>query len=589
MDYASYITIGIILAAFSGVFLTRIEPVVIFGIAFLSFLVTDLLPIDKAFLGLSNPGVITLAALFIVSAGIKETGAFLPLINALLKPKTSLAINQTRLLAPTAFLSGFLNNTPIVASLIPVVVSWCKKHKISASKLLLPLSYAAILGGTCTLIGTSTNLVVSGLLSQTYPELSLGFFEIAIVGLPITALGIVYLIVFSRFILADREAIDKPLFKSRDYTFELVVEKDSKIVGKTIEEAQLRGLKGAFLIQLMRAGLEFGNVEPSTVIESGDRLVFSGTTDAMSELTAIKGLRHADKQVYKLEDKNDTFLAEVLVTRHNPLIGKSIRNSGFRHYYNAVVIAVIRQGQRINKKTGDVVLKAGDLLLLHADNSFIQEQRYSRDFLLIEGVEKVRASQLNKAKYAWGSLLMVVALATSGFMDMVTASLLGALITIISGCCNISQAGKSIDFRVLALIVIAFGFGEAIKVNGVADQMIAAIDAMNIDHHLGLLVVVYLVTLILTELVTNNAAAVISFSFVTGISEQFGLNIMPFAIVIMIAASASFITPLGYQTNLMVYGAGNYRFSDYIKLGLPLSVMVMLITLIIVPNVWPLV
>ncbi|NVK20911.1 MAG: SLC13 family permease [Kangiellaceae bacterium] len=588
MDYYSLSTIFIILGAFVGVFATRIEPVIIFGVAFLIFLLSGLLPINKAFLGFSNPGVITLAALFIVSAGIKETGAFMPIINGLLKPKKTLAVNQSRLLTPTAILSGFLNNTPIVASLIPVVVSWCKKHNISPSKLLLPLSYAAILGGTCTIIGTSTNLVVSGLISQYYPEQSIGFFEISIVGLPITLIGILYLVFFSRFILSERDVADKPLYKSRDYTFELIVEGDSSLVGKTIEEAQLRGLKGAFLIQLVRSGLYFGNVEPNTVMQANDRLVFSGTTDAMAELTAIKGLRHSDKQIYKLEDKSDTFLAEVLVTRHNPMVGKTVREAGFRHYYSAVIIAVIRQGQRIDKKTGDIVLKAGDLLLLHADNSFIQEQRYSRDFLLIEGVEKVRASHLNKAKYAWASLLLVVVLATFGIVDMVIASLMGALLTIVSGCCNITQAGKSIDFRVLSLIVIAFGFGEAIKLNGVSDQMIAAIDALNISHGLGLLVVVYLVTLVLTELVTNNAAAVISFSFVSGISEQFGLNIMPFAIVIMIAASASFMTPLGYQTNLMVYGAGNYRFSDYLKLGLPLSIMVMLVTLFIVPNIWPL-
>ena len=178
MDYPSIFTILIILVAFSGVFLTRIEPVIIFGMAFLAFLVSGLLPVEKAFLGLSNPGVITLAALFVVSAGIKETGAFMPLINGLLRPKTSLGMNQTRLLAPTAFLSGFLNNTPIVASLIPVVVSWCKKHNISPSKLLLPLSYAAILGGTCTIIGTSTNLVVSGLIEQYYPDKSIGFLKL---------------------------------------------------------------------------------------------------------------------------------------------------------------------------------------------------------------------------------------------------------------------------------------------------------------------------------------------------------------------------------------------------------------------------
>lgn len=588
MSILAVLTGLFIALAFAGVFFSKYDSELIFGFGLLALILIGALPVDKAFSGLSNPGVITLMCLFVVAGGIRTTGGLNAILANLLKPDDSFKRMQMRLLPPIAALSAFFNNTPIVAALIPGVVDWCKRYDISPSKVLLPISYAAILGGTCTIIGTSTNLIVNGLLEAEFPEISLGFFEIAKIGLPITLLGLLYLILFSQFILPTRKNVASSFMNPREYTFEMIVEDSGNLIGQTVEQAGLRGLKGVYLIELIRQGTKIGNVNPNLALEPNDRLIFSGSVSSISDLASIGGLRHPENQVYKMEETINTQILEVIVSASNPLVGQNIKESNFRKLYNSVIIAVIRNGERLDKKTGDIEIQAGDLLLLHAANEFARMHKYSREFLILHGGSDQQALRSSKAIFAWASLFGVVILAAFNVVPIMVAAFMGVILTLASGCLNMTEARQSIDFKVIALIVFAFGFGEAIKYSGLASGLSQSILGLHVYGPFVLLVGVYLMTLILTELVTNNAAAVIAFSLISGIVQDMSLNIIPFAIAIMIAASASFITPLGYQTNLMVYSAGNYRFSDYLRLGLPMSLIVMFVSMLFIPLFWSL-
>ena len=586
MEIMIILTGLIILLAFLGVFFTKYDAELVFGSAFLVLMLIGALPVDRAFTGLSNPGVITLVALFIIAGALRQTGGVSAILSKLLKPNGRSASLELRLLPPVSILSAFFNNTPIVAALTPNIIDWCKRYGHSPSKILLPISYAAILGGTCTVIGTSTNLIVKGLLESEFTDVSFGFFEIAKVGVPITLVGLLYLVLFSSKILPNRKIADLAFDNAREYTFEMIVEEGSNLVGQTVEQAGLRGLDSVYLIELIHLGTKIGNVRPGQVLTSGDRLIFSGSISSISDLAAIDGLKHAEDQVYKLEETVNTRILEVIVTNSNNLVGQTVKESNFRKLYQSVIIAVIRNGSRIDKKTGEIKIQAGDLLLLHAANGFAESHKHSRDFLILQGGADVTQQRSTKAKYAWVSLFGVVLLAAFNIVHIVVAAFLGVVLCLVSGCLTTNEARRSIDFKVLALIVFAFGFGEAIKHSGLAALLSAEIIQLQVYGPWALLVGVYLLTLLLTEFVTNNAAAVIVFALVSSVVVELQLNIIPFAVAIMIAASASFITPLGYQTNLIVYSAGNYRFSDFIKLGLPLSLIVMLISLILIPLIW---
>jgi len=586
MDMLPLLTSLIITLAFIAIFFTKYEPELIFGSAFVALLLTGALPVERAFVGLSNPGVITLVCLFVVAGAVRTTGALNSLVNGLFKNEQNYGHLKVRLLPPIAVLSAFFNNTPIVAALTPSIVDWCKRYGLSPAKILLPVSYAAILGGTCTVIGTSTNLIVKGLLEQEFPEQSLGFFEIAWVGLPITLIGLLYLILVAHKLLPDRQLVDIDFQNAREYTFEFLVEK--AVSGLSVEQAGLRGLQGSYLIEVIRDQFSIGNIAPDFILQKNDRLVFSGILATISDLVERDGLRHSDDQVYKLDSTIDTSLLEVIVTASNSLVGQTVKQSNFRKRNQAVIIAVIREGHRIERKTGDIMIKAGDLLLMHAAPGFVQLHKYSREYLILQGGDHRPSKRAHLRPVAWFSLVGIVLLAAFNLVHIVVAALMGTLLVIGMRAITLNEARRSIDFKVLALIVFAFGFGEAISFSGLSELFSSLLLSFSSSGAFVLLAGVYILTLVLTELVTNNAAAVIAFALVADIVQKLELNIIPFSIVIMIAASASFITPLGYQTNLIVYSAGNYKFSDYLKLGIPLSLIVMITTLFLVPKIWAL-
>lgn len=595
MPWEAWVTIGVVILIIIGLIRSVAGPDVIL-LGGLTLLMTlgavfgsTLLPTPAAAVaGFGNDGLITVAVLYVVTAGLTQTGGMALIVQPLLGRPGSLASAQVRMMLPVAGMSAFLNNTPIVAMFMPVVNDWAKKYNLSASRLFIPLSYAAIVGGTCTLIGTSTNLVVYGMLGEETRQ-RIGMFTIAAVGLPVAAVVIVYILLLSRKLLPDRKTPRKVVEDPRHYTVEMMVEPGSAVAGKTIEEAGLRNLPGAYLMEIERDDERIVAVAPTERLRSGDRLIFVGVVDSVVDLQRIRGLVPATNQVFKLSDpRPNRILVEAVVSASCPLVGKSIRSGRFRTRYDGVVIAVHRNGQQLtNKKVGDIVLQAGDTLLIEAHPRFIDQQRDRRDFFLVSGIQDSKPMRHDRAWIALGILASMVAVVSIGWLSMLNAALIAAGLMVVTRACTGTEARSAIDWRVLLVIGAALGIGQAMDTTGSAEYIAASLIGVVGNNPWLVLLMVYLVTTMFTEMITNNAAAVLIVPIAKAAAMNLGVDVMPFVIAIMVGASASFATPIGYQTNLMVYGPGGYRFSDYLRFGLPLNVIVMAVTVLLAPVIWP--
>jgi len=550
-------------------------------------LISNILTPQEALAGLSNPGIATIATLYVVISGLKETGSVAWLSHLLLgKPKNQITA-QLRLLLPAATISIFINNTPVVAMFTSAIQDWCKRSQFKPSHFLLPLSYASILGGTCSLIGTSTNLVVDSLMRQSgLPGFSL--FELAAVGIPITLVGCLYLIIARPYLLPDRQGSTEKFNNVREYLVEMQVNPSCELVGQSIQDAGLRHLPGLYLIEIVRQGELFPVVSPHTIIQTNDRLVFAGAVESVVELRRIRGLVVASDQIFKLEgQEHERRLFEAVISAESPVIRQNIREARFRHRYNAVILSIARNGQRIQGKIGDIQLQPGDTLLLEAEKGFLFKFRNSRDFLLISKLRNSNTMRHSRAPWALSILILMILLMLTGTLNILQTVVLAAITMLLSGCLTIENARRGIDYQVLLVIACAYGLGTAVQKVGLAD-LITEYALMLAGGDVWLmLVLVYISTVILTETITNNAAAIIMFPIAVSAANTLGVNITPFAVAVMIAASASFVTPIGYQTNLMVFGPGGYRFIDYIKLGLPLSIIVATMALWLIPIIWP--
>jgi di/tricarboxylate transporter len=543
-----------------------------------------------------NEGLLIVGVLFVVAAGLQETGGMTLVTNRILGQPRNLGSALVRLTVPIAAVSAVLNNTPVVAMFVPVVHGWCKRTGISPSKLFIPVSYAAVLGGLMTLIGTSTTLVVQALLIEarkTDPSVPvMGMFTISAVGVPVAIVGLVYLRYAAPGLLPDRKPFIDDLADPRQYTLEMLVQPGGPIDGSTIEDAGLRRLPAMYLASIERQGEPLVAVGPMQVLHGGDRLVFVGIVDSIVDLKRIRGLVPATNQVYKLNTHHhDRCLVEAVVSEANPLVGRSIREGRFRTRYDAAVIAVHRNGERIVSRIGDIVIAPGDALLLETHLRFLDEHRHRRDFLL---VSPVADSQPPRHERAWVAVAILAAMVTAAGLEAFTSislfqiALIGAGLMVLSRCVSIDQARRSIDIGVLVAVAAALAIGKTIESTGLA--AVAADVVVSTCRPFGpwgVLAGMYLVTLVFTELVTNNAAAALAFPLAKATAAALGVNMMPFAIVIAVAASAGFATPFGYQTHMMVYGPGGYKFGDFVRIGVPLDIIVMIVCVSLTPLFFP--
>ena len=587
MSPQAWLAVVVVAGVFVLLAATRVAPYlsILGGVTVL--VVSGAVPPDAALGGFSNEGMITIAALFIVAAGLSQTGALTALVQRLLGQPHSALRAQLRLTIPVAVSSAFLNNTPIVAMLMPVVSDWSKRIRVSASQLLMPLSFAAILGGTCTLIGTSTNLVVHGMLLDNGFD-GLGMFDITRVGLPCAAVGFVYIMLFGRKLLPRHESALEAIEDPREYTLEMVVDAGGPLVGQTIVHAGLRHLSGVYLMEIHRRDHVYSGVGPEERLEADDQLVFVGMVDAIVDLQRIPGLRPAPTQLFKLDaPRSDRWFVEAVISHSCPIVGQTIRDGRFRNRYNAVILAVARNGQRIRKRIGDIILTPGDVLFLEALPSFVEQQRNSTDFYLVSRIEDATPPQHERGWIALSIVVIMIALAASGLVSMLQAAVGAAAAMLVTRCCPEETARRRIDWQLLLAIAGSFGLGNALIQTGAASVIAGGMLSMAGDSPWLALTLVYGITMIMSAMITNNATAVIIFPIAVATAAQLGVDHMPFVITVMVASSASFATPLGYQTNLMVYGPGGYRFRDFVRFGLPLSILVWVVAVWITPRVWP--
>jgi Trk K+ transport system NAD-binding subunit len=413
-------------------------------------------------------------------------------------------------------------------------------------------------------------------------------FEIARVGGPALVVTLIYIVAASKWLLPERQPVISQFHNAREYTVQMTVEEHGPLVGLTVTQAGLRHLPALYLIEVERKGRVIPAVSPQERLESNDRLLFAGIVESIVDLQKIRGLRPSTHQVLKIDSpRDDRRLIEAVVSNTCPLVGKTIREGRFRDVYNAAIVGVARNGQRLREKIGDIVLRAGDTLLLVTRPSFVDQQHNSRDFFLVSLLEDTEPLRYDRAPTAALILLGMVLLAASGLLSMLQAAMLAAGLMIITRCTQGRIARRAVDWQVLVVIGASFGIGNALYTTGVAQILGETLIGITGDAPHLALASVFAVTALLTAVATNNVAAVVMFPIALATAKALDVSFMPFAVTIMMAASASFATPIGYQTNLMVYGAGGYRFNDYVRIGVPLTMLIGLITVLLAPVFWP--
>jgi di/tricarboxylate transporter len=565
-------------------------PDVMFVSAVVVLAVCGVITPAEAFGGFANSGVLMVGAMFVVAAALRETGV-LNFVGQRLFGKFRSELPALLTIAAVGVTSSaFLNNTPIVAMLIPVVLDWCRKRQVSPSRLLMPLSFLAILGGTCTLIGTSTNLVVHGLMVKAGLD-GMSFFEIGKAGVPCAIVGALYMLSLGRKLLPERKELLEQLGDTRrEYLVEMVVQPGCLLIGQSIEAAGLRHLPGLFLIEMDRGGSIIGPVGPDEVIEVGDRLVFTGVVSTIVDLKKIPGLVPTADATYEVSARRQRgrLLCEAVISASSPLIGKAIRDTNFRTVYNAAVVAVHRNGARVTNKVGDIVLRAGDTLLLQTGTHFVRAHRNNPDFYLVSEVEDSRPLRHERA---WISVALFVGLIlamSTGLLDPTLASFVAAGLMIATRCISTADARQSVEWPVLVAIAASLGVGAALERSGAAKFLAGGlVDVTSPFGPLATLAAIYLGTMLLNELITNNAAAALAFPFCLEAARLLGVSPRPFIMAVTLAASFAFASPIGYQTHMMVYGPGGYRFGDFVKVGVPLNLLLWVVAMIVIPIWWP--
>ncbi len=597
MSWEIFFCFGVLILLLGGLIYNRPPDVLFLGAVVILAVVRIITP-EEALAGFANTSMLTVGALYVIAAAMRETGALDAAGSWLLKGARSERAVLMRMAGSLPLMSAFLNNTPIVAMFIPILSGWCKKHRIAPSRLLLPLSYLSIIGGTCTLIGTSTNLVVNGLMEETSrsnPELSqvlhpMGFFELGYVGLPYAIVGIIYLLVIGRRLLPDRkDLIEKFTESSREYLVNMRVQSNCRLVGQMVQKAGLRQLPSLFLIEVNRDDRSISPVMPDFVLKSNDILTFTGIVNTIVDLEKIKGLVPVADESYETHaaKRRERVLCEAVVSKTCPSIGKSIREADFRALYNAAVVAVHRGGTQLTGKVGDIVLRAGDTLLLQAGAHFIRAHRNNSHFLLVGGIGDSRPLRHEKAIWSFILLVVLITLMVSGVIKIVLAAFLVAGLMVATRCISASHARRSVDWQTLVTIAAAFGIAKALINSGCVDSISVFFTSFagGLGPY-GVLAGIYIMTSLFATMVGNNAAAALVFPFAVAIAGQTGVNPRPFVMCVTFAASASFLSPISYQTNLMVYGPGGYRFTDFVRVGLPLNLLLLICTTVLIPLVW---
>ena len=560
--------------------------VTVFG-AVVILLLLGVIDDEAALSGFANEAPFVVGALLVLARAVDVSGILEPVVARLFGNSTGRPL-LARLLFPITLFSGFLNNTTLVAMSVPPVVELSTRQRFPVSRFLIPVSYVAVLGGVITAIGTSTNLTVSGLLEEAgHPPLSL--FELTPVGLPVALAGTTVVVMLAAVLLPDRgTAAGTVSEQMREFTVSMRVVAGGPLDGVTVEEGELRSLRSVYLVQIERTGEVIAPVAPEEQLHGDDVLVFAGRVTDIVDLQRQRGLVSTEERHLARLDGSGHAFFEVVVGAESALLGRSVRDIGFRGRYRAAVLGVHRAGHRVEEKIGDIELRFGDTLLLLADADFRSRWRDSRDFLVVAPLSGIPPTQPRKAALVSGITVAFIAITALEILPLLQASLLVAFLLVASRVLTLRQARNALDLDILLLIAAAFGLGAAVTDSGLGDVIAGMlVDVFEPFGTVGALAGVLLATMALTELISNNAAAALLFPIALSTASTVGANPRPFVIAVTLGASLSFLTPIGYQTNLLVYGLGNYRFSDYARLGTPVNIVVVIMCIALIPRFFP--
>jgi di/tricarboxylate transporter len=558
--------------------------------ALIAFVLVGIVPPETAFLGLANPATISIAGLFIVARALRDHADLEQVVARVLGDgsgghRQALA----RFVPPVILLSGFVNNTPLVATGAPVLRAWAERHGLAATKLLMPLSFAAIVGGVLTLIGTAPNLVVSGVL-EAAGESGLSFFELTPAGLPMAVIGGLVLVALAPRLLPDRRTPHERLAgHERDYTLRLQVEPGGPVDGATIADGNLRDLPDAYLASVVRDGDPLGPAAPETRLHGGDELVFVGQVASMGALLARPGLVEAERAQTVDLDLHGPGLVECIIGQNSDLAGTTLKRVAFRGRYGGAVVALHRASERVDGKLGTVELHPGDALLVLADPTFTDRWRGHRDFAVVIGHHDraTTAAPPLRRRITLVTFVGMVVLAATGLVPVLTAILLACTVLVATRTTSFGRAVDALDIDVLLIVAAAIGLGTAVEASGLTQLAGTGLaTAAAATTPLVALAIIALGTMLLTELITNVAAAALMVPIALDVAARVDADPTGFAVAVALAASASFLTPVGYQTNTIVYGLGGYRFTDYWRLGLPMAVATLTTILLVVPLIW---
>jgi len=590
MTIAAWTTLALLVAMFGFLVWNKVPIWLIFIGAVTVAITLRLAPTAALVDGFSNTGVLTVAALYPVAAGMYATGAISLLSERLIGLPKSITSAQLKILVPVSVASAFLYNTPLVAMMIPAVRDITRRTGLNASKLFMGLSYAALLGGTTTLIGTSVNLIIAGLVSDAVAKGQLAavkpiaFFDPMWIGLPATIAGLLFLIFIAPRLLPDGTS-KKGGAENRIYRSEFLVEDSSKLEGKTLEQVGLVNPVGCTLESITRDG-ESLQLEPTLALSGGDLITFLAPADVLPGLWTTIGLvpAYATKMVSK---RHEHQLVEVVLSAKSPANGHRVGDLPLPDSpYELMLVGVSRNGEAPREVLKDLHLQPADAGVVEVNDAFFYENRRESDFILTKRLEGFRVQRIDRAMVALAITVSMIVCAATGIMTMLNAALLATMAMLLTGCLTIDRLWQSIDWQTIVVLGSAVGLESAVTGSGLAKKAADILASIGGGSPMMALAAVYLGTVLLTNVISNVAAAVLMFSVAISLAQALGVSFFPFAMVLMSGASSAFINPAGFQTNLMVQKPGGYVFSDFARVGIPLTAIVALVVLLLAPIVY---
>lgn len=590
MTFDVIIVIVVLLFLVISLYREIVEPAMTFIIAAIVLGVTNILSPSEILAGFANEQIAIIIMLLLLGDIYRNTSVLDIFFDRIFKSAKTTKGFTTRMMIVVAPMSAFLNNTPLVALLMPYVHNWSARNKQAVSKIMMPLSFAAILGGCATLIGTSTNLIVNGMVTDgnIFPNLpSIGIFDFAPVGVTMIFIGIAYVLFFGQRMIPERESVTKKFPDiQRKYIVEARIKDGSHLIGRTIAESGLRKLKDLYLFEILRGDITITAVPEDTILVEEDILLFLGNTDSIADFVNERNGMEIPS-VGMFARKKNTEVIEIVISHNSKLNNKSLKSVNFRAQYDATAIAVHRNGETLAGKLNNIVLKSGDALLLLAGSYFEHRIKSNNDFYLISRIKEIRRLGIPKTLYLILGTLTVIILSSIGVIKLFTGLLFLISSLILIKVTRPKDLVSSIDYELALIIALSLALGTAMMKTGVAsmfaDGIISVFRPMG---KVGVLAGVYFITAILAAFITNKAAVAVIFPVSINLATELNTDVMPFILVVAYAAAANFMTPIGYQTNLMVYGPGGYKFKDYLKVGTPLTLIYMVVTITILSLIY---